>query len=133
MQETICGLLLMPLFMVCQWQLIPTDCQLMAVCFAWSRHAPQIPKMKSQKGVLGRPGLECQKSVEKSQMSRKRVKKTTNLVFGDFFDTFKKFLTLRAEKPGKSFLGLFWDFGARGVETPVYGDSNRNVSCEGSC
>ena len=43
------------------------------------------------------------------------------------------FLTLRAEKPGKSFLGLFWDFGARGVETPVYGDSNRNVSCEGSC
>ena len=44
-------------------------------------------------------------------------------VFGDFFDTFS---TLRAGRPGKTFLRLLGDFGARGVETPVYGDCNRD-------
>ena len=93
MQETICGLLLMLLFVVCQWQLIPTDCLLMAVCFAWSRHAPQIPKMKkSQKGVLGRPGPECQKSVKKSQMSLKKGQKDYKFsVWGLFRHFFRGF------------------------------------------
>ena len=48
---------------------------------------------------------------KKSQMTRKRVKKTAKSVFGDFFDTF---LPLPAGRPGKSFLRLFGDFGARG-------------------
>ena len=51
--------------------------------------------------------------LKKSQRTRKRVKKVSNSVLGDFFDTF---LTLRAWRPGKTFLRLFGDFGARGVE-----------------
>ena len=71
---------------------------------------PEIPK-KSQKGVPGPPGPECQQSVEKVPNDRTEVKKTTKSVFGEFFDTF---LTLRAGRPGKSFLRLFGNFGARG-------------------
>ena len=81
--------------------------------------------MVFQNGVPGPPGLECQKSVEKKyQMTRKRVKKTAKSVFGDFFDTF---LTLPTGRPEKSFLRLFGDSGARGVETPVYGDCARKT------
>ena len=55
-------------------------------------------------------------------MTRKRVKKTTKSVFGDFFDTF---LTLRAGRHGKTVLRLFGIWGLGGVETPVYGGSHR--------
>ena len=44
-------------------------------------------------------------------MTQKKVKKTTKSVLGDFCDTF---LTLRAGRPGNTFLRLFGDFGARG-------------------
>ena len=45
-------------------------------------------------------------------------------VFWDFFDTF---LTLRAGRPGKPVLRLFFGIsGLAGVETPVYGGSHRN-------
>ena len=57
------------------------------------------------------PARSVKKVSKKSQMTRKWVKKTTKLVFGDFLDTF---LTLRAGRPGSTFLRLFGDFGARG-------------------
>ena len=63
---------------------------------------------------------------KKSQMTQKRVKKTTKSVFGDFFDTF---LTLRAGRPGKSFLRLFGDFGARGCgDSCIWGLHTQQVS-----
>ena len=48
---------------------------------------------------------------KKSQRTGKRVKKVSKSVFGDFFDTF---LRLRVGRPGKTFVRLFGDFGARG-------------------
>ena len=69
---------------------------------------PEIPQ-KSQ--IPGLPAWSVKKVSKKCQMTRKRVKKTTKSVFGDFFDTF---LTLPTGRPGKSFLRLFGDSGARG-------------------
>ena len=95
-----------------------------------SRHiqesrGPLGPKSpKSLKKVFpGVPARSVKKVSKKSQMTRKRVKKTTKSVFGDFVDTF---LTLRAGRPGTTFLRLFGIWGLGGVETPVYGDCNRN-------
>ena len=73
----------------------------------WARN----PQKVSKGGFPGLPARSVKKVSKKSQMTPKRVKKTTKSVFGDFFDTF---LTLRAGRPGKSFLRLFGDFGARG-------------------
>ena len=87
---------------------------------------PEIHK-KSQKGLPAPPRPECQKSVEKSLKgpTRKRGKKVSKSVFGDFFGTF---LTLWAGRPGKTFFRLFGDFGLGGVESPVYGVCNRKAS-----
>ena len=87
--------------------------------------SPEVLKsLKSLKKVF--PGLlarSVKKVSKKSQRTRKGVKKVSKSVFGNFFNTF---LTLRAGRPGKTFLRLFGDFGARGVETPVYGDCNHS-------
>ena len=69
----------------------------------------EIPQ-KSQKGLPGPPRPECQKSVEKSPNTDFGVFLTHFRVIWDFFDTF---LTLRAGRPGNTFLRLFGDFGPR--------------------
>ena len=73
--------------------------------------SPEIPK-KSQKGLPGPPRSECQKSVEKvlKDFFMKKSQKGVKISVRDFFETF---LTLRAGRPGNTFLRVFGDFGAR--------------------
>ena len=73
---------------------------------------PETPK-KFQKGVPGPAGPECPKSVKESQVTQKRVKKTTTSVFGDFFRHFFDFDTPGGEAR-EVLLRLFGDFGPRG-------------------
>ena len=88
---------------------------------------PRAPKPpKSLKKVFpGLPARSVKKVSKKSQMTRKRVKKTTTSVhlglFRHFFDT-----------PGREarehLFETFWGVsGLGGVETPAYGDCNRNA------
>ena len=72
---------------------------------------PEIPK-KSQKGVPGRPGPECQKSVEKVPNDPKKNQKDCSIsvrgLFRHFFDT-----------PGRDarehIFETFWEFRGSGV------------------
>ena len=93
-------------YMIISWVAIGA-----AVYRSFHTPEPRNPQKVSKGGSrASRPGVS-KKVSKKSQMTQKRAKKTTKSVFGDFFDTF---LTLRAGRPGKSFLRLFGDFGARG-------------------
>ena len=85
----------------------------------WSRHIqesphPRAPKSpKSLKKVFpDLPARSVKKVSKKSPNTDFVVFLTHFRVIRDFFDTF--FLTLRARRPGNTFLRLFGDFGARG-------------------
>ena len=87
----------------------------------------RIPK-KSQKSLPGPPGLECPKSLEKSQKGSKSVKRAFSETFLRRFDSFRDFLdTPGSEARGDSFES-FWGFRApsEGPETPVNGRSVLN-------
>ena len=79
---------------------------------------PPGPKCQktSQKGRPGPVGPECQKSAEK--VTKKSPKSLSLALFRDFFDFFGTFLALRADRPGTTFLRLFWHFGPGGPGTP---------------
>ena len=91
--------------------------------------SPEIPK-KSQKGVPGppRPGVskECRKSPKWPENESKRLQSQCSGTFWTLF------LTLRAGRPGNTFLRPFGDFGARGCGDSCNGDCNRNASFGGT-
>ena len=92
---------------------------------------PKMPK-KSQKGLSGPGSLKCQKVPKKSRKSRKSLSLALFRVVT--FSTFSAlFLALRADRPGETFLRLFWHFGPGGPGTPcnwsLQSQNNRAFLC----
>ena len=75
---------------------------------------PEIPK-KSQKGLPGPPGLECPKSAQKFQRTRKRVKKVPKSVFGGHF-----FDALGGAGPEEDHFETSWGFWAQRAPGLLY-------------
>ena len=90
-------------------------CHVHCDCNPQIREAPHPRAPKSPKSLkkvfLGLLAQSVKTSDEKVPKDPKRVTKVSKSMFEDFFGTF---LTLRAGRPGKTFLRLFGGFGAQG-------------------
>ena len=93
--------------------------RLLCDCSAQLQGVPNPPGpkcRKSPKKVV--PGLSARSAKKVPKKSKKSRKSLSLALFRDFFGFFGTFLTLRADRPGTTFLRLFRHFGPGGSGTP---------------